>query len=176
MTKQNHQQQQSLPATVNNDLIREIFDLPESEFWSLISLRLNIPSLSLSRDHVERVPTNTDVKDREHWIEEYLIEEVFLRLAGTKILVKHDGKHVTVYKYYHRAFQLRKWIPIAKPTPEFVIDASDLTVRLVSELKALDEDGSKYVLKQAVGHIFENIDSRQYHLSIARKLKVILQS
>jgi hypothetical protein len=131
--------------------------------------------MPLSTNQIEegKIP---DAKDRQYWIEEYLIEEVFLRLAGTKILVKHDGKSVSVHKYYSQALRLQKWIPIAKPTPEFVINASDLTVRLVSELKALDEAGAQYVLKQAVGHIFENINSRQYHLSIARKLKVILQS
>jgi hypothetical protein len=49
---------------------------------------------------------------------------------------------------------------------------SDLTTRIIAELRSLDDPQD--VLKQAVGRIFENIDSRQYHLSIARKLKVRL--
>jgi hypothetical protein len=38
----------------------------------------------------------------------------------------HNAKNITVYKYYHQALALRKWIPIAKPAPEFVVNISDL--------------------------------------------------
>jgi hypothetical protein len=109
------------------------------------------------------------------WTEEYLIDELFLQLAGIKEAIKHNGKSITVHKYYHQAYRLKKWIPIAKPTPEFIVNLSDLTTKIISELKELDKEGSKYVLKQAVGRIFENIDYRQYHLSIARNLEVILK-
>jgi hypothetical protein len=126
--------------------------------------------------------TINDNGDNDAWTEEFLIDELFLQLVGTKMIVKHnDGKCITVHKYYNQAYRLRKWIPIAtkKPIPaetEFVINLSDLTTRIISELKALDKEGSQYVLKQAVGRIFENIDSRQHHLSIARKLKVRLDA
>jgi hypothetical protein len=53
-----------------------------------------------------------------------------------------------------------------------MIDSSDLSARVVAELKVLDDP--QLVLKQAVGRIFENIDPRQYHLSIAPKLRVRL--
>jgi hypothetical protein len=109
---------------------------------------------------------------RDYWTEEFLIDKLFLQLAGTKIIVEREGKSITVYKYYNEAFRLRKWIPIAKPTPQFIANIYDLDLRTVAELKVLDKDGAQYVLKQAIGRIFENIDSRQYHLSIARKLKV----
>jgi hypothetical protein len=111
----------------------------------------------------------------EYWVEQCLIEELFLQLAGTKEIVKHNGKCVNVYKYYSQAFRLLRWIPIAKPTPEFVVNMSDLTTRIIAELKTLEKDGSQYVLKQAVRRIFENINFRQYHLSIARNLEVILK-
>jgi hypothetical protein len=113
------------------------------------------------------------------WTEECLIEEIFLRLAGTKEIVNHhNGKCVTIHKYYNQAFRLRYWIPVAKkpaPETEFIVNMQDLTTRIIAELKALDKDGSQYVLKQAVGGIFENINFRQYHLSIARNLEVVLK-
>jgi hypothetical protein len=85
----------------------------------------------------------------------------------------HDDKSITVYKYYQQALSLRKWIPIARPAPEFVVNISDLSARIVAELKILDD--SQIVLKQAVGRIFENIDTCQYHLSIAQFLEVVLK-
>ena len=83
-------------------------------------------------------------------------------------------KKVTICKYYSQALRLQKWIPIAKPAPEFNINICDLTPRIVVELKTLEKSGYDYVTKQAVGRIFENIDSREFHLSIAQKLKVRL--
>jgi hypothetical protein len=106
------------------------------------------------------------------WTEERLIDETFLQLAETKHAITYSGKSITIHKYYSQALALRKWIPIAKPVPEFVINMSDLTAKIIADLKTLDD--SQSVLKLAVGRIFENIDSRQYHLSIARKLKVRL--
>jgi hypothetical protein len=74
------------------------------------------------------------------------------------------------YKYYNQAKALRNWIPIARPPPEFIVNLSDLSTRVIAELKVLQN--TQDVLKQAVGRIFENIDAQQYHLSIASQLKV----
>jgi hypothetical protein len=112
----------------------------------------------------------TLIVERSWWTEECLIDELFLQLASTKQIVSHDAKSVTIYKYYHQALTLRKWIPIAKPPPEFLVNMSDLTPRIIAELQALDD--SYTIVKLAVGRIFENIDCEQYHLSIASKLKV----
>ena len=101
---------------------------------------------------------------------------MFLQIAGTKETIKYNGKNLTIYKYYNQALRLFHWIPITKPTAEFVINVSDLTPRIVAELKSLEKASCDYVLRQAAGRIFENIDFRQYHLSIARKLKVRLDA
>ncbi len=123
-------------------------------------------------------PPQPDFCELKFWTETCLIEDIFLRLAGTKIIVKkhEDNKDVTVYKYYNQALRLRYRIPIYKPTPEFIVNKSDLTPRIMSELKSLDAKDSAVILKQAVGWIFANIDSRQYNLSVARKLKVRLDA
>lgn len=101
----------------------------------------------------------TLIVEHSWWTEERLIDELFLRLAT-----------IPDRKYYNQALTLRKWIPISKPAPEFVVNMSDLTPRLIAELQALDD--SYTIVKLAVGRIFENIDSEQYHLSIASKLRV----
>jgi hypothetical protein len=111
----------------------------------------------------------------EYCTEECLIDELFLQLARIKEIVKQNSRCVNVYKYYCQAFRVLRWIPIAKPPPKFVVNISDVEARIIAELKALDKDGSQYVLKQAVGRIFENINFRQYHLSIARNLEVVLK-
>ncbi len=97
--------------------------------------------------------------EHEWWTEERLIDELFLRLAT-----------IPAHKYYNQALTLHKWIPLSKPAPEFIVNMSDLTPRLVAELQHLDD--SYTVVKLAVGRIFENIDSDQYHMSIASKLRV----
>ena len=99
---------------------------------------------------------------------------MFIELATTKLNVSHNGTcGITVHKYYNQALALRKWIPIARPAPAFVINMSDLSSRIIAELKTIEDPQD--VLKEAVGRIFENIDSVQYHLSIARLLEVVLK-
>ena len=153
----------------SSDLEEQIIRLPDEQFYRLVAKRLNIP-LSPS----QKLERGINAAEREYWTEEYLIEELFLRIAHTKETIIHNGKKITVNKYGSQALRLRKWIPIAKPTPEFVINISDLTPRILAELKTLDKCGYNYVTKQAVARLFEEIDFRQYHLSIGRKLKVRL--
>ncbi|MFL6458811.1 MAG: hypothetical protein ACJ71G_17820 [Nitrososphaeraceae archaeon] len=48
-----------------------------------------------------------------------------------------------------------------------------MSARIFAEPKILDDP--QIVLKQAVGRISENVDSRQYHLAIAQSLEVVLR-
>ena len=93
-----------------------------------------------------------------------------------EIVTNDKGDKITVRKYYRLATELERWIPIARPPPEYLVDKSDLNDRLRKEL--LDEitsnDARQYILKEAVGRIFENLNFERYHLSIARNLKVRL--
>ena len=151
------------------DLEEQIIRLPDEQFYRLVAVRQNIP---LSADQMRERGIKAD--EREYWTEEYLVEKLFLRIAHTKESVIHNGKNATINKYHNQALRLRKWIPITKPAPEFVINISDLTPRILAELKTLDKCSYNYVTKQAVARIFEEIDFRRYHLSIGRKLKVRL--
>jgi hypothetical protein len=130
-----------------------------------------LPCLSIVRQ--KKSYNNNIYNHDDDWTTECLIDELFLRLASTKQTILYNDKSIAVYKYYHQALALRKWIPIAKPAPEFVVNISELSVRLIAELKILDDP--QIILKQAVGRIFENIDARQYHLSIAQFLEVVLK-
>jgi hypothetical protein len=99
------------------------------------------------------------------WTSEKLIDELFLHLA-----------RVPNRKYYRLAAELGRWIPIARPPPEYPIDKSDLNDRLRNELleEITSEEARQHILKEAVGRIFENLNFERYQLSIARNLKVRL--
>ena len=152
----------------NEVITRQILQLPEEEFWKTVSIRLNEPISKRNRKELE-------TEDREYWSRNYLAEEIFLQIASVMVLVTHNDKQIRIYKYYNRALRLAKWIPIAKPQVEFVINISDLTTRMLAELKVLSLEESQQVLKLAVVQIFENITGPRYtHRSIIRNLKVRL--
>jgi hypothetical protein len=111
------------------------------------------------------------------WTTQKLIDELFLHLMGVQEIVTNDsGDKITVRKYPGLAAELGRYIPIARPTPEYVIDKSDLSDRLRNELleEITSDEARQYVLKEAVGRIFENLNFERYQLSIARNLKVRL--
>ncbi len=128
---------------INTAIINQMLGLPEGEFWKLVSIRLNVPQSKANQKELED-------EHREYWSWNYLIEEIFLHIASLKVLVAHNDRQITIYKYYSQALRLKKWIPIAKPPVEFVINASDLTARILAELKALGQEESQQVLKLAV--------------------------
>jgi hypothetical protein len=128
--------------------------------------------------------------DEELWSTECTVDELGLELCKVKKEITIYGdffyvngkpyqteKRLAVRKYYLQARKLMNWIPIARPVPEFVIMTRDLSPKVIKELEDRlgDPNTLTYILKQAVGHIFENIDFRYYHLSIARNLKVRLE-
>jgi hypothetical protein len=158
------------------DLINAILELPE-DFWDLIDSGLNRPK-GLRRlpgqEHLEIIDANDKPSVVERWTEECLIDILFLELATTKSLVSHNGRcGIIIHEYYNQALTMYKWIPISRPAPAFVVSTSDLSARVIAELKVIDDP--QIILKQAVGRIFENIDARQYHLSIAQFLEVVLK-
>jgi hypothetical protein len=78
-----------------------------------------------------------------------------------------------VRKYYRRARDILKWIPISKPAPVFIINISDLPQSILKELEQVkDTETITYILTQGAGRIFENLAFKCYHMSIARNLRV----
>ena len=145
-----------------------ILNLNETDFWNLINKRLGFPT---SANEIERV---RDISDIDYWTIAHLTDELFLQIAKKREIINYNGKKITIYKYYHQALQMWKWIPISKPKAEFIINISDLTPRIYCELKSLEKQTAQYVLKEAVKRIFENIDFKFYHEHIEDNLEVVL--
>ncbi len=115
-------------------------------------------------------------KQEEIWTIERIVDEVFLNLARTteSITIEENGRSIPVKKYYRQARELMKWIPIARPSPEFVINIRDLTPKVRKQIESIISchETLQYVIIQAVGRIFENLDFDYYHLNIVRNLRV----
>ena len=123
------------------------------------------------------IGSNIDIRvtaANDEWTIEYFIDELFLYLANTKECVTNGkGKSIYIRKYYHRARDIIKSIPIWRPLPVFIINISDLPDRIVKEFEAITDNKTRaYVLTQAVERIFENLDFEYYHLSIVKNLRV----
>lgn len=110
----------------------------------------------------------------ESWTKACLVDRLKQRLATVK-----EGVSVNVEKFcddrkYYNLCRLHLKIGAFKPVPPFPVSVTDLSDKLLIELDCLDKDDRMYVLKQAVGRIFEDINPRFYHDSISRVLEVLL--
>ena len=77
--------------------------------------------------------------------------------------------------YYYKAYHYQKLgLFIRKDAPPFRVSLSHLSEEMVYELNQLDKKDRKFVLKQAVSRIFEDINFNLYHNSISANLEVIL--
>jgi hypothetical protein len=125
----------------------------------------------------QRVQKEEETK--EEWTIEYLVDQLFLNLVKIKgTITDSKGKTMHVRKYYRQAQQLMRWIPLAmQPSNEFVIFDNDLSPRIRKDIESIISTPTTlhYVLTQAVGRIFENLDFEYYHLSVARNLRVRIE-
>jgi len=82
---------------------------------------------------------------------------------------------LVIWKYYHQAMHFFKIGAFdSKMVPQFLISMQDLKPSLLRELAELDNADRSFVLKQAVGKLFEDINSKLYHISISKLLEVEL--
>jgi hypothetical protein len=88
-------------------------------------------------------------------------------------IVSEEGKYDN-RKYYNQARGMLK-IGAYEPVPLYVVDIADLSPKLIKELHSLDSEDRQFVLKQAAGRIFEDINPELYHNSISRVLWVEFQ-
>ena len=75
-------------------------------------------------------------------------------------------------KYYYRFSQHYKKISLLERVPYIKVSLQDLSLDSIKALLLLVPEERKYVLKQAVGRIFEDINFKMYHDSILSVLKV----
>lgn len=115
----------------------------------------------------------------EVWTTEYLVDQLFLNLVRAKEFVSGgNGETISVRKYYRQARQLMYWIPVVKlQSNEFIVFVSDLSPRVRKHLESIIVTPTtlRYVLTQAVGRIFENLDFDYFHLSVAQNLRIRLE-
>jgi hypothetical protein len=114
-----------------------------------------------------------EINEHEPWTKNYLVDRLKRHLATFDVSVRpsNDEKIYDHRKYYQQAHKSLLFGAL-KPVPPFVIYLSDLSPKIIKELYDLDRESRKYVLKQAVGRIFEDINSDLYHNSISRVLDV----
>ena len=137
-----------------------------------------VPIESSRQQDIEVQQTKKGEEKEEQWTTECLVDELFLHLTAIKeIITDCNGREIPARKYCRQAKELSRWIPIARPAPDFIVNISDLTPRLKSELTSIADNPRtlQYVLMHAVARIFENLDFEYYHLSIAKNLKVRLK-
>ena len=123
-----------------------------------------------------------------YWTVSYLVDKLKHHLAtidlskskeNTDLLYIHNDKfnkyfcRISNRHYVNQAFHYLK-IGVLRPVPEFLISMSDLSPKLIKELAELDKKTRDLALKQAVGRIFEDINSQLYHNSISSVLSVRL--
>jgi hypothetical protein len=125
----------------------------------------------------EQSLSEDSTNDTEYWTTERLVDELILCLCDSRsYTVDEKTGHISItHKYYEQAEYLFYRIPVWKPTPPFVIFIDDLTPKIIEELEKLYRSNPhvlQYILKMAVGAIFENIGPKYYHRSVARNLKI----
>jgi hypothetical protein len=77
--------------------------------------------------------------------------------------------------YYYNAYHyLKLGLFLQKDAPSFKVSLSHLSPEIIYELSQLDEKDRKFVLKQAVSRLFEDINFNLYHDSISVNLEVVL--
>jgi hypothetical protein len=132
----------------------------------------------VNNDNIVVLEQNNELKNnqKEYWTIECLVDQLFLNLCRSRqTITNNSGRTITIRKYYAQARELMKWIPIARlPSNEFVINISDIIPAIREEIESVANSPKtlQYILTQAVGRIFENLDFEYYHLSIARNLRV----
>jgi len=129
--------------------------------------------------------TQIVAEDKEEWSNGYFKDQFFLCLIKTKSDT-NNGVFLSDRKYYKQAIDLMYRIPLTEQYPKskeeavpFVINLSDLSPRVKTELKHYCKLYNKrqvtLLLKEVVMRLFENIDYEYAHLSVMRKLRVVLK-
>jgi hypothetical protein len=115
-----------------------------------------------------------------NWTTDRLIQEVYICLAKVKERVpERNGAFYITSKYEKQAREKIYKIAIYRPPPRFIINISDLSLRVKTELEVICKESNKrtvlILLKEVAGRFFENLDFVYYHTSIKSLLQVRLE-
>ena len=116
---------------------------------------------------------NLSSDQNEIWTVEYIVDRLFFEMLelndGAEGWEDYQNKGQKE-KYYNRAKEALK-MAAGRPPPVFVINKSDLTLRLKRELAGLKKGNTlDYVVSEAIGRICENVNRRLYHLTLKKCL------
>ena len=111
----------------------------------------------------------------EEWRDEKTIDELLRNLASVEqTAVDENGQIIIIRKYQSLCRRLGHFIPIAQPTPEYLIHLSDLKPEVRRALEKIHHPELRRLLAhQAVLRLFEALGFEPY-ISIGRKLVVKL--
>lgn len=115
-----------------------------------------------------------EISDDE-WSREKTIDELLCNLASVEqTAVDESGQIIIVRKYQSLCRRLGRFIPVAEPTPEYLIHLSDLKPEVRGALEKIHHPELRRLLAhQAVLRLFEAVGIEPY-ISIGRKLNVKL--
>lgn len=111
----------------------------------------------------------------EEWRYEKIIDELLCNLASVKQTAADErGQIIIIRKYQSLCRRIGHFIPIAQPTPEYLIHLSDLKPEVRGALEKIHHPELRRLLAhQAVLRLFEAVGIEPY-ISIGRKLIVKL--
>ena len=124
----------------------QLQQLDDSEVWSLAVI---VDEILISLLDTEAVfcMTNSNKGFSDHkWVEEAN------RCNNGNGVSRRLYEQQAIYKMYR--------MPIYRPPPVFVVHLKHLDYRLKQELAKLDKWSKDYVMKEAIGRIFEHVDRR----------------
>jgi hypothetical protein len=116
---------------------------------------------------------NASKKDEpsgELWTTRAIKDELTFQLSSVCSLKIDEKTHLfhIVHKYYDRADFVLYRINIYRPPPVFIINLSDITPKLQSELDEVYKSSPKTfdrVVTNAIQCILESVNKRYYHVS-----------
>jgi len=117
---------------------------------------------------------NLFVLSDSEWTTEATIDKLQRDLATVEEhVINKAGEKLTIKKYQSQCRRLGRLIPVASPTPEYAIFASDLGEETQRALEKFHPGLRRQILHQAVLRLFEALGIESY-LSIGRKLIITL--
>jgi hypothetical protein len=124
-------------------------------------------------DYLEEIDKSKKDRPSNQCYYDYDLELDFS--INTKDVTSIERKIYDKRWYYYKAYHyLKLGLFLKKDAPPFKISLSHLSPPILYELKQLNDKDRKFVLKQAVGRIFEDINFNLYHDSISANLEVVL--
>jgi hypothetical protein len=84
---------------------------------------------------------------------------------------KNQGRGIIRRLYEVQARYKGYRVPIFRPPPAFVVYLKHLDDRLKLELSSLDRETKDFVMREAIGRVFEQVDKRFFLLSVKRILR-----